>query len=71
MYPKREGKQTCRLLIDGSTILTWCANPEHHDVNAVVSIGEVGEQNGRLPKVACLNTEGDVLEADAVAQPLC
>lgn len=33
-------------------------------------MGQVGEQNSALPKAACLNTEGDVLEVEAVAQPL-
>ena len=34
-------------------------------------MGQVGEQNRGLRKVACLNAEGDVLEVEAVAQPLC
>lgn len=50
--------------------MPWCANSEHHDVNGVVSMGQVGEQNGGLRKVACPNAEGDVLEVEAVAQPL-
>jgi hypothetical protein len=34
-------------------------------------MGKVGEQKRGLPKVACLNKEGDVLEVDDIAQPQC